>query len=627
MSTTSSSTTTGSASTSQQSIDYLSYLNGLTPVPFNPNTVINALLQADQAPIQNLQTQITNIQTNESIYKSIAADVTALQSSAFNLTLQGSVQANTVSSTNPSAVTASAAPSVQAGTYTVAVGTLATATTAASTAPLSQAIDSRAATTPLNALNLSAVPTGGNFSVIVDGKVQSVFVDPTKALLDPSGALMQLQSAISAALNDGSATVNVGVSGNKVTIGISGAGASHTISFGAAGDTSNFLSVMNLSTVQGSTTNGALTLTSSGNVGVAQANAPLSSAVLATPLNASSGIFSINGVSIAWDASADSLNSVISRINNSAAGVNATYNSTTDQLTVTNKTTGQTAINLADVTGNFLAAMNLAPGTTTAQILGTNASVTVNGTTVSSTSNTITNAVPGLSISAAAKTTDGSPVTLTVGPDTTGITKQVQAFVDAANKLINDITTTQQKDATTGGYSQLLGDPTLLGLKDSVLTMITGRLTTSGPYQSLQDVGITTGSVGSLPGTTSNLTLDSSKLAAAIAANPGQVAALFNGTTQTNGFQGVAQQLNTFLQQESNPVTGPFALYQSSNDAQIKTLQSQIDSMNSMIDQQRQILTTQFTAMSNAMSLLASENMLFSMTNTTSSSSNSGQSG
>ncbi len=632
--------TTSTTTTTPQQPDYLGLLGGLSVLPFDPNTVINGLLAVDQLPIQNLQTQITNIQTNESIYKSIGTDVANLQSIAFNLTLQSNIQANAATSSNTSAATATANPSAQPGTYNVTVNTLATATTAASTAGIGQALTTaNASSTALSALNLGGTPTAGTFSVVVDGKVETVNVDPTKPLIDPpgttppQGALSQLQAAIQAGLSDNTATVNVGVSGDKVAISITGGDTTqtHTISFGAAGDSSNFLALMNLTTAQatGTTAGSGLALGSSANVGVASPNATLSQANLATALTgtpdptsgAATGSFSINGVSISWNAGTDSLNSVIGRINSSSAGVNAQYNSVTDQLVLTNKATGQTAINLADTSGNFLAAMNLAPGTTGAQALGHNASITVNNTTVTSTSNTFTNAAPGLSITALQP---GASTTLTVGPDVAGITKQVQSFVDAANKVLNDINTTQQKDATSGTYSSLLGDPTLTGLQNQLLTMITGRVSSSGAYQSLQDLGITTGAVGSVPGSTQTLTLDPTKLAAALTANPGQVAALFNGTTATNGFQGVAQQLNTYLFQQINPNVGAFAQYQSTGDAQIKNLQGQITNLNNYVADQRQVLTAQFQAMATALTQLSAENSLFaSMSSSSSSSSTS----
>lgn len=602
--------TSSSTSTSSNQLDYLALLGGLNPLPFDPNTVINAMLLPAQSNVQGLQTQINNIKTNESIFQSISNDAMALQSAAFNLTLQSSVQANVATSSSATAVTASASPSVQAGTYTVAVGAVATATVAKSSAALGTAING---TTPLNQLNLNATATAGSFSVVVDGHVRTVNVDVTKSLTDPAGTLTLLQQQITAGLNaDAGVTAGVSVVGNKIQVTLSGGTQSHTISFGAVGDTSNFLSVMNLSTQQGTQAGGgSLTLTSSANVGVAQANNTLAMSNILTSLNAS-GSFSINGVSFSYTAGTDTLSAVLGRINNSSAGVIASYDAVNDKVVLTNKTTGQTAINLADTGGgNFLAAMGLQPGGTASQTLGANASVTVNGNTVTSTSNAITTAVPGMTINALALT-GGTPATITVSPDVTGITTQIQSFVTAANKVLSDINLTQQKDATSGKYSSLLGNTTLVGLQNSLITMMTGRVKPAGStYQSLADVGITTSAVAVGAGIPAALSVNTTKLTAALNANPAAVASLFNGTTAANGFQGMAQQLNTFLTQQANPSLGIFAQFQTSGDAQIKSIQNQITQLNDNITAQRQMLTAQFSAMATVLLNLSQTAGLF----------------
>ena len=621
------SSTSGASSTSSQ--DYLALLGNLSPLPFDPNTVVTGMLAGDQQRVTNLQASVKNIQNDQTSYKAIGADVAALQSAAFNLTLQSSVQATTATSSNAAAVTATASPSAIAGAYSIGVTHLATATTAASTGGLGISVDAHTTDTALSALNLRSAATGGTFSVVVDGQVQSVTVDTPKALKDPTGgALYNLQQQITAALhNDPGAQANVTVAGNKVQVAVTGGDPTktHTISFGSAGDSSNFLALTNLSTVAGTISTGAAALTSTAVVGVAQPSAVLASAGLGTTLN-SSGSFSVNGVSISYNAATDSLSAVIQRINNSTAGVTASYDSAADRLVLTNKVTGQNAIALADAgggNGNFLAAMGLAPGTTTAQALGQNAVFSVNGATLSSPSNTVTSAVPGLSLTLTAAT-GGTPATLTVGADVTGITAKVQAFVDAANKVLGDINLTQQKDPTSGGYSDLLGDPTLVGLKNTLIKMVTSSVTATGTYQSLQDIGLTTGAVGSTPGSTTSFTLNKDKLAAAITANPGAVANLFLGTSGTAGFTGAAQQLNTYLTQQTSPLNGPFALYQQTGNTRLQSIQNQITQQNRMIDQKRQTLLAQFTAMSQALTQLSSESSFFTaMSNSQSSSSSS----
>ncbi len=67
-----------------------------------------------------------------------------------------------------------------------------------------------------------------------------------------------------------------------------------------------------------------------------------------------SGYFTVNGVQISVDASSQSLNDVINSINNSSAGVTASYDSTNDKLVLTGN--GSTVINVGSPTdtSNFL---------------------------------------------------------------------------------------------------------------------------------------------------------------------------------------------------------------------------------------------------------------------------------
>jgi flagellar hook-associated protein 2 len=106
------------------------------------------------------------------------------------------------------------------------------------------------------------------------------------------------------------------------------------------------------------------------------------------------GEFKINGVSIAFNASADSVSGVLARINNSSAGVIASYDSVNDRFTLTNKTTGDMGIAFEDVTGNFLAATKLSSGSLQR---GNNLLYTLDdGAELVSQSNTITEASSGL---------------------------------------------------------------------------------------------------------------------------------------------------------------------------------------------------------------------------------------
>ena len=90
------------------------------------------------------------------------------------------------------------------------------------------------------------------------------------------------------------------------------------------------------------------------------------------------GSFTINGVSIAYNAKTDSLSTVLNHINTSAAGVNAdTQMRGNNRILLTNTSTGNTGIGVSDVSGNLAAALGLTSGASTN--FGQNATFSVNG--------------------------------------------------------------------------------------------------------------------------------------------------------------------------------------------------------------------------------------------------------
>ena len=136
---------------------------------------------------------------------------------------------------------------------------------------------------------------------------------------------------------------------------------SSPITLGSDTDTSNFLQSAELYN------NGTgTTVSSAAALGGVNLSTTLNNANLSTPISdggSGDGEFTINGVAINYDASTDTVTDVLQRINDSAAGVTATYDSLNNTFQLSNKTTGDVGISLQDVTGNFLAATGLSSGT------------------------------------------------------------------------------------------------------------------------------------------------------------------------------------------------------------------------------------------------------------------------
>lgn len=288
----------------------------------------------------------------------------------------------------------------------------------------------------------------------------------------------------------------------------------------------------------GTTQNGTDRVVSTASLGVTDLGRPLASSRLVTPISGldsqGNGEFKINGVSVRYHAS-DSITAIVNRINAANAGVTAFYDPLTDRLRLTATTTGGTAIALQDVTGNFLAATGLAGA---AQQLGQNAVFAIEGVNggapLTSSSNTVTGYIPGVTLEL--KGTSTNPVTVTVAQNTQATLDQVRAFVSAFNAALDAIDTQTAYDSKSKTAAPLAGDASVLQLQRQLRSLVNAAaLGVGGSYRSLADLGISTGAVGSKAGTTNRLVLDEAKLSAALAANPQAVQAVLAGFQATLG--------------------------------------------------------------------------------------------
>jgi flagellar hook-associated protein 2 len=286
------------------------------------------------------------------------------------------------------------------------------------------------------------------------------------------------------------------------------------------------------------TQNGTDRLVSTANLGTLDLGKSLADSRLGTPiagLDASgNGQLTINGVSVKYSAN-DSIAAVLNRINASNAGATAFYDPTQDRIRLTASQTGARTMTLADDTGNFLAATGLLSAT---QSLGQNAVFSIDsvndGQPLTSNTNSISGYIPGVTLSL--QSVSASPVTVTVGQDTGSTITAVQSFVDKVNGLLDAIAGATAYDPETKRAATLTGDTSIVGIARTIRSLITDNaFGATGKYQSLSDLGITTGKVGAKAGSTNNLVFDQAKLTTALQDNPQAVLAVLSGFTATLG--------------------------------------------------------------------------------------------
>jgi flagellar hook-associated protein 2 len=241
--------------------------------------------------------------------------------------------------------------------------------------------------------------------------------------------------------------------------------------------------------------------------------------------------------SVTIDSSDDTLQGVANAINAAGIGVTATIvndgSSSGNHLVVTSTATGTSnsmQITVADADGNNTdtsGLSQLAYDPTAAVGSGQNlsqtqaaqdATLSIDGIAVTKPSNTITDAIQGvtLNLTKAAPTT---PTTLTVASDSSGITTALNNFVSAYNSLNTTMAGLTAYDASTSTAGLLLGDPTAGALEDRIQSVLAQALP-SGALTTLEQIGLGVNSDGSL-------SLNTSTLNAAVAANPNAIAPLF----------------------------------------------------------------------------------------------------
>ncbi len=221
----------------------------------------------------------------------------------------------------------------------------------------------------------------------------------------------------------------------------------------------------------------------------------------------------------------DTLAGIAAAINAAKAGVSAAvvYDGTGYRLTLTGDTTGSANAFTVSGTGGLAVFDHGGSNAMTATQAASNASFSLNGIAITSGSNTIANAVSGVTLTLMAS---GS-ATVTIGSDTSSLTQAAQSVVTALNNALSTIgkydSYTVASSGASGTAGPLLGDVGIETLQQNLLQTVSGLggtgLPANTPYPSLSSIGFSVTSSGTV-------TLDSSTFQNAVTNNYAAVAAL-----------------------------------------------------------------------------------------------------
>jgi flagellar hook-associated protein 2 len=274
-----------------------------------------------------------------------------------------------------------------------------------------------------------------------------------------------------------------------------------------------------------------------------------------------------------------------------AAGVTAAIVNGTDgsYLTLTSKEGTNSLMRLSGISGLTYDPATGGTRDLTEKTPAADAAFTINGIAATSHSNTVSDALDGVTLQLTG-TNVGAATALTITQDlATNLTKSLQAFVTAYNSTNSTMSTLGAYDASSKVAGDLQGNSTLRMAQSLMRKTITD--TTSGnstsTYQRLSNIGVTINDSG-------NLQIDSTKLNAALNADP---------TTVSNLISNVGSAFNTAIDNLTG-VTGPITIASNGLSKTVKDIQAQESKLQDRITAIEKRYRAQFTALDTLISSL-----------------------
>ncbi|WP_028240712.1 flagellar filament capping protein FliD [Stutzerimonas azotifigens] len=299
-------------------------------------------------------------------------------------------------------------------------------------------------------------------------------------------------------------------------------------------------------------------------------------------------------VSVSEGASLTDIRNAINAKLSDSAGVTA--NIVTDEsgsrLVLSSETTGEGADISVTGSNDSLAALNV-DGTTQSTEGGAgyitqaaNAKFSIDGLSMTSKTNTVSNAVSGLSLTLTGTTTDDS-ATVSITANTEGLKTSVQNFVTAYNTLLtmtNALTkVTTGADGSVEDAGALVGDASVRTLMSSLRGALSSPSSDSGGLSVLSQLGVTTNTDGTL-------SVDDNKLATALEANYDSVGSFFTGSN------GLLTRMDSVVSAYTG-TSGILAQRQTNLNATLSDLQDQTDDLSRRADALETRLYAQFNKM------------------------------
>jgi flagellar hook-associated protein 2 len=281
----------------------------------------------------------------------------------------------------------------------------------------------------------------------------------------------------------------------------------------------------------------------------------------------------------------DSLSSIVSKINAAGLRVQATtlYDGSQYRLQLRGLDSGDDAT--VAVSG-----LTLGLDKNTKQ-QAQSAALTVDGISVTSDTNEVTGAIPGVSLTLSAVTEE--PVNIEIKSDATSLKTKLQTVVDTYNAVIKKVHGVAGYGSTAASNAMLAGDSTLRQLTTKMSSVLMSTVDSgNAAYSTLRSLGMSQASDGTL-------TFDSSKLTAALSTDPAAVSKVLAGGGSSSGVMDLLSDMSKLFTRTGD---GLLSNRKTTLDNRTKTMNERIDDEDARLARYRTQLETQFSAMDSSVS-------------------------
>ncbi|MCA9766043.1 MAG: flagellar filament capping protein FliD [Carnobacterium sp.] len=236
--------------------------------------------------------------------------------------------------------------------------------------------------------------------------------------------------------------------------------------------------------------------------------------------------------------------------------------------------------------------------------------IIVDGITITSDSNTVEDAIDGVTLTLKGLSETDKPMTVTVKEDTAKTEKAIQDVVDQYNSILDFIGTQLDigdPSAEKNKTGALVGDSSLIRLETGLRSLMTANVNNgSTSVKNMKDLGISVDREG-------KATLDTKKLKEALANDPAAVKNLFFTPEKTapgiegepavkiNEENGMAQKMRSLIDSYISDKTGIITNKSNTFDNEIKDISKSITSFNERLEKKRANYIAMFTRLDTVM--------------------------